>query len=98
MKSKHKIIWTPEAIQRFEKTIDYIQTNWSVKDAEKFIINVNVTIQLISRHPRMFRQVANGLHEALISPHNLLVYKVYSDKIFLITFFDNRQHPLKKNI
>jgi len=45
----------------------------------------------------MFREtnIAN-VHEALVTPHNLLIYKIYPKRIDLITFWDTRQNPKKK--
>ena len=37
-----------------------------------------------------------NVHEALITSHNLLIYKVYPTRIDLLTFWDTRQHPQKK--
>lgn len=32
----------------------------------------------------------------VITKHNTLFYRIEEDKIILITFFDNRQNPIKK--
>ncbi len=45
----------------------------------------------------MFRKTnKKNVREALVTEHNLLVYKIYPDHISLITFWDTRQNPKKK--
>ena len=66
-----------------------------VKD---FVTRTEKVIQFISEHPEMFKQGSfqNTSREAVITKHNLLIYRVYSNKIVLLTIFDTRQHPRKK--
>ena len=33
----------------------------------------------------------------VITKHNTLFYRIEEDKLILLTFFDNRQHPSKKS-
>lgn len=45
----------------------------------------------------MFRATnKKNVHEALVTPHNLLIYKVYAHQIEIITFWDTRRNPRKK--
>ncbi len=47
----------------------------------------------------MFRKAHElEIHEAVITPHNLLIYKIYPTHIDLITFWDTRQDPVKKKM
>ena len=92
-----QVIWTPEAESTFEKVLAYLFQNWSEKEAQNFIKSTFRVIAYISDHPLMFRKTnKRNVREALVTPHNLLVYKVYADRIDLITFWDTRRNPRKK--
>lgn len=46
----------------------------------------------------MFRRIGKrNLYEALITPHNLMIYKLVSDEIHIITFWDTRRNPRVKS-
>jgi plasmid stabilization system protein ParE len=92
-----QIIWTPEAEATFEKVIAYLFEEWTEKEVQNFINSTYRVIAYISEHPLMFRKTnKRNVREALVTPHNLLVYKVYPERIDLITFWDTRQNPRRK--
>jgi plasmid stabilization system protein ParE len=92
-----EIRWTPEALKSFQKVIDYLETNWTEKEVKSFITSTNRVAQFISQNPKMFRATNHqDLREALVTPHNLLIYKIQKTSIDLITFWDVRQNPRKK--
>lgn len=92
-----KVVWTPEAISTFEKVIAYLEEEWSVQEIQSFIEATGIVVEYISHHPQMFRRTnKRNIREALVTPHNLLIYKIYPDHISLLTFWDTRQHPRKK--
>lgn len=92
-----EIIWSPRSEQTFYQVIEYIQKHWTDKEVEVFIEAIEKVITYISEYPLMFRKTnKKNVHEALVTSQNLLVYKVYSERIVLITFYDTRQNPRKK--
>jgi plasmid stabilization system protein ParE len=92
-----EIIWSPESERTFFKVIEYLRLKWTEREVANFIEATENIIKYISVNPLMFRKTnIKNIHEALVTPHNLLIYKIYSDKIFLITFYDTRQSPKKK--
>lgn len=92
-----EIRWTPEAESTFQAVIAYLQSVWSEREIANFIQATQSTIAYIAEHPKMFRKTnRKNVHEALVTPHNLLIYKVYPTRIDLITFWDTRQNPRKK--
>lgn len=93
-----EIRWTPEAVHTYSKTIEYLEEEWTEKEVFNFLKITNRVLLFISEYPEMFRKTnKRNVREALITPHNLPIYKVYPDYIALITFWDTRQHPRKKN-
>ncbi len=93
----HKIVWLPRAEQRFDEIILWLQTHWSDKEIAHFIKRTEEVLHLISRHPELYRKSKKaGIHEAIVTKHNLLLYRVKGKKVELLTFFDTRQDPSKK--
>jgi plasmid stabilization system protein ParE len=92
-----EVRWTLEAVDRFQDVIDYLETEWTEREIINFIAATNNIIRLISERPRMFRKTnKRDVHEALVTPHNLLIYQVYSKHIDILTFWDTRKNPKKK--
>jgi len=89
--------WSPESIDTFEQVIDYLSENWNEREVESFMQAAFRVIYFISDYLRMFRKTnVRNVHEAVVTPHNLLVYEVHSNHITLITFRDTRQNPSRK--
>ncbi len=92
-----EVIWTPEAIDSFNRVISYLQEEWTDNEIEDFIKLTDEVINYISLQPLMFRKTSKpNIHEALVTQHNLLIYRIYPNHISLITFWDTRQNPKKK--
>jgi len=54
VKSIYKIEFSDEATRGFENIVHYIELNFSFKDAQKFVLKINETVQLISDNPNTF--------------------------------------------
>ncbi len=92
-----EINWTQEAEDTFEKIIEFLKTKWTEREAVNFINAANKTIFYISEAPFMFRQSKKqNIREAVISKHNLLLYRVKPKHIELLTFWDTRRNPKTK--
>ncbi len=92
-----RIIWTPEAEKRFSDVIYYLEKKFSKKEAGLFIVNADRVINHIARFPKAFRLAGKSdLREALITEHNLLIYKATRKTIYILTFWDTRQNPPRK--
>lgn len=84
-----EIRWTTEAQATYQKVITYLEENWTDKEVGNFITISNKIISFISENPLMFRKSnKNNVHEALITKHNLLLYRVKPNQIELLTFWD----------
>jgi len=54
MKSGYKIFWTNNALDELEKTIEYLETNFTRKELEKLSQKIENIVSLISQNPRLF--------------------------------------------
>ena len=92
-----QIIWLPKAEERFDEIIFNLQKNWTEKEVSNFIKRTETVLNLISAFPRLYRRSKKkNIYEALITKHNLLLYRITRNNIELITFFDTRQDPKKR--
>ena len=90
------VIWTLEAEETFGAVIEYLAEKWTEREIEHFVRSTERVMGLISEHPKMYRGTnRKNVREALVTPHNLLIYKIYPNRIDLLMFWDTRQNPRK---
>jgi plasmid stabilization system protein ParE len=93
------IIWTPEAEETFDAIINYLENNWTEREIEYFINTTNKVIELLAENPKIYRKTnRKNIHEALVTPHNLLIYKINTTHIDLLMFWDTRQNPRRRKL
>ena len=92
-----EVRWTTQSIDTFRKVVEYLEREWSEAEGESFANITDQTIDYISKYPLMFRETSKeNVREALVTPQNFLIYKIYATHINLILFWDTRQSPRKK--
>jgi plasmid stabilization system protein ParE len=92
-----KVKWTDEAKSQFAFVVDYLVENWTVVEVRHFVKATDQTIEYIKTYPKMFRRIGRrNLFEAMITPHNLMIYKIVKSEIHIITFWDMRRNPKRK--
>ena len=93
----YKIIWLPKAEQRYDEIIEWLEQNWTKREIVNFIVRTDEVLELISTNPDLYRKSEKrNIRQALITKHNLLLYRKKGNKVELMTFFDTRQKPSKK--
>ena len=92
-----EVRWTAESVDAFYRIINYLEKEWTQREVENFVRATDRVIEYIAIHPHMFRGTnKKNIREALVTPHNLLIYKIPPTHIDILTFWDTRQHPRKK--
>ncbi|MCW3103995.1 MAG: hypothetical protein JWO09_2435 [Bacteroidetes bacterium] len=92
-----EVKWTPEAEDTFEKIILYLQDKWTEREVSNFVNASSKIISYISENSLMFRQSRkHNIREAVVTKHNLLLYRVKPRHIELLAFWDTRKNPRKK--
>ena len=92
-----EVRWSQESVDTFSKIIEYLEEEWSHREIENFINTTDTVLKFVSENPKMFRKTnKKNVHEALITPHNLMIYKIIGERIDIITFWDTRKNPKKK--
>jgi len=99
MKSGYKIFWTEHAASELEKTIQYLQTEFSDKEISKLLIKLEETLELISINPKIFPiSDKRGIHKVILLKYNSIYYREINNSVEILSFFSNRQNPKKRKI
>jgi plasmid stabilization system protein ParE len=97
MKSGYKVFWTDHALDELEKTIEYLQLNFTAAEIARLARAIEITLSQIVLNPLMYQESARakGVHRAVVLRFNSLYYRVIEDKrhIEVVSFFSNRQSP-----
>ncbi|MCP9199680.1 type II toxin-antitoxin system RelE/ParE family toxin [Gramella sp. GC03-9] len=97
MKSGYKIYWTAHALSELENTLNYLKENWTERELKKFSRELDHSIELLSRNPRIFplSSQKNNIRRVVILKFNTLYYRIKNDSVEILSFFSNRQDPGK---
>lgn len=88
------IKWSDEATLEFEQIIDFINNCWTEKEAIDFIIKTEFTIKLISTQPYLFPESNfRQIRKAVVTKQTSFYYLIQEQKVYIITFWDNRKNP-----
>lgn len=93
------IVWNRRASDNFNSVINYLQKEWGDKVTRNFVVRTYKIIELLAANPEMgsIEHVEKQIRGILITKHNTLFYRIEEEKLILLSFFDNRQHPRKKS-
>lgn len=90
------IRWTPLAVVSLDKTITYLEKNWTEREVKNFLRRLNSTISRIGKYPETSVPIkGKSFRRAIIDKNNSLVFKVLTDSIEILYVFDNRQNPIR---
>jgi len=92
-----EVIWSAKAKTTFFNVLDYLDENWTNKEIQQFNLRIDLVLKSIKRNPGIFPVSLKhkNIRRAFVDKNNSFFYKVdnYHKKIYLLTFFDNRQNP-----
>lgn len=91
------VIWSAKAKITFFKVLDYLDKNWTKKEILQFHLRTELVLNAIKRNPGIFpvSSTHKNIRKAIVDKNNSFFYQVdkYHKKIYVLTFFDNRQNP-----
>ncbi len=92
-----EIIWSSKARITFFDVLDYLEKNWTKKEILQFYQKTELVLNAIKRNPGIFPVSSKHkeIRRAVVDKNNSFFYTIdnYNSKIYLLTFFDNRQNP-----
>ncbi len=90
-----KVILSKRAAIKLNAILSYLEAEWPEKSKRDFIKKLDDTFNRISQNPKAFpaSQKFPQIRKCVITKQVSVFYKYNSNKVFIITLFDNRQHP-----
>ena len=100
MKNGYKILWTDFALIELEKTIKYLEENWTEKELRNLSSKLEETLSFLSQNPNLFQvsDIKKDIRRVVVLAHNTLYYRIVRDQVgnYLI-FFEPSKSPKKKD-
>ncbi len=85
------IIWSATAEKTYLLVIEQILEKWTVKEARRFMSDVDRLLLLLNKDPRICpKSKIYSLRKCLVNEHISLIHKNYKSRIELVTFIYNR--------
>jgi len=88
----YKIYWSDESLQNLEDILDYLESEWTQKEVDRFKAKLSKQLDIISNNPLIFpvSQYQNRLRKAVLSKHTSIFYEIRKNQIYLAYLFSNR--------
>ena len=93
------IVWNNRASIQFNAIIEYLEKEWGEKVTKNFVIRAYQIIEILAQYPEIgtLENPDKRIRAFVITKHNTLLYRIDHNKIYLLNFFDSRQHPKKRS-
>lgn len=94
-----KILWTKAAQSSFDKIVDYLKNEWSLKSAIKFVSKTIIFLDILQQHPEIGRKekIKKDLRSFVLTRQTTIFYRIKNDTtIVILKFFDTRQNPERR--
>jgi len=77
----------------------YLFKNWKLSVLENFLALYEAKIRIIAEYPSRYPFIhqSSGLRKAVLTKHNIILYREKPEHIEVISIFDTRQDPGKIN-
>ena len=100
MTNGYKILWTDFALSELEKTIEYLEKNWTERELRNLASEIEETLTLLSHNPNLFQasNLKKEIRRVIVAKHNTLYYRIKNNSVEIISFFSNRQSPKKRKL
>lgn len=92
-----QIIWTINALDDYEKVVNYLLQEWPLAIVEAFIQTVEKRTEKLANLPYLGRVSAKepSIRSIILTKHNKLYCRVFKDAIEILNIFDTRQDTSK---
>ncbi len=90
--------WTPQAEKGLDKTILYLEKEWTTKEILQLEKDIDEFINRIIAHPQAYPKTSTykNTYKGLVNKHSYIVYRIKPRKkqIQIINFRGTRQKPI----
>lgn len=90
-----KVVVTKTALKKFHKIVDYILEEWGESAAIQFEKRTETILDLLAIAPHMGPSVNSEkkIRAFQLTSQTRVYYRIKTDRILILTFFDVRQNP-----
>ncbi|MEM8525685.1 MAG: type II toxin-antitoxin system RelE/ParE family toxin [Bacteroidota bacterium] len=87
------VIWSPTSKDEYAELLGYIELEFGLEAALKFLDKTEAIIETIETFPSSFpaSEVKPEIRKAVITKQTSLLYRIQKDNIQLLHFWDNRR-------
>lgn len=88
------IIWSPSSKDEYAHLLAYLEKEYGLASALKFMDNTDNAIEQISNFPESGTpSLRESIRKKVISKQTTLFYQIFEGTIEILHFWDNRQDP-----
>lgn len=97
MPNGYKLIWSKRASKDLAGVLAYLESKWTEREIRNFFSNLEKHLNIIKEHPVAYPKSDKWkeVRRCVLSKQTSLYYSVKSERIEIVTLFDNRQNPAK---
>ena len=98
MEEPKLVIWRKRALKQVGEILDYYQNEFSLQAADNLVAAIEETVLKASKYPTIGQLSAKkkGVRSRIVKDHYRLYYTVKGKNLFVVAFYDMRQHPSKR--
>ncbi len=90
------IKWTVRAKNDYTLILEYLHTNWTKKELQKFTNKTSKVLLQIAEKPEIFpASKKKNIRKCVLIKQVSIYYRIKKNEIELLTFWDNRRTPKK---
>lgn len=95
----YQIILKRRFINKFKKTLWYVEEKWGKQVANQLIIQLDERLDTLANQPLIgiSSEKVKDAKSFLLTKHNRVYYRIQNNVIEIVNLYDTRIHP-KKNI
>ncbi|MEL1243671.1 type II toxin-antitoxin system RelE/ParE family toxin [Flavobacterium sp. DGU11] len=99
MKNGYKLFWTELADKELEEAIAYLEENWTDREIKNLFVKLDTTLKILASNPFIFQisDIEEDIRRAVVAKYNSLYYRINDNSIEIISFYNNRKNPNKRN-
>lgn len=92
MAALRRVEWSARAERDLDRLYAFVLERWTQREADHLLDMVQEFEALIARWPNGFKRSQRNKHHrlGLVHRNTSAVYRVYRDRVVIVTMFDNR--------
>ncbi len=91
----YTVVWTETAEKSYENNLQYLSEYWSTREIRNFMDKVDEAVMNISLNSLIgsVSEENYNYRKYLVVPQIYLYYRITSERIYLVSFWNNFQDP-----